>query len=575
MTLFPSRNAQPASAPFSWISALILVAATVICYLPALTAGFIWDDPLLLTENPLIRAPDGLWQIWIGGKAPDFFPLTYTNFWFEWRLFGENATGYHAVNIGLHAACAVLLWRILAALNVPGALFAGLLFAVHPVNAASVAWIAERKNTLSMFFFLASLLCWLRDEKTAHRRFYWIALVTFLCALLSKTSVVTLPVVFLGLAWWQRGRISRRDLQRTIPFFAASLILGVLTVVFQHRDFTSTTLQDPLAFRVARAGWIVGFYAVKAVWPFPLCLVYPKWDLDLHAPLTWLPVVLLVVFFGGLLWLSRKPWARHVLMGAGYFVVMLLPVCGFVSMTFFDQAWVADWWMYSALPGLLALIAGAGATISRHGGWKQVVVRTLGILVLLGLGSLTWLEARTYESLEINCRHTLACNPLAWGARNNLARELTADGRVEEALQLYREGLRLQPDQKLTLDNLGRTLVTERRFEEALPHCRRVVELNPGYASGHNTLAGALTGLGRFDESVPEFREAVRLQPTRIDYRVNLIRVLVRMGRIEIATSETRTALQAAQMTGQTQQVPELSALLDSLEKAREELNKR
>ena len=549
--------------------AFVILLATLVFYLPALRAGFIWDDPELLTENPLIQASNGLQRIWFGGEALDFFPLTLTSFWFEWRLFGENALGYHAVNIALHAASAVLLWRILLRLRVPGALFAALLFALHPVNAASVAWIAERKNTLSMFFHLATLLCWLRDEEAKDRRFYWLALVAFLCALLSKTSVVMLPVVLLALAWWKRGTITRSDFLRTAPFFAASLLLGVVTIAFQHRNFSDDLPHDSVTLMLARSGWIVGFYAVKTVWPFPLCLVYPRWNLDLRSSLTWLPTLAVVSLFVWL-WCSRaKNWSRHLLMSCGYFVAMLLPVCGFVSMTFFNQAWVADWWQYAAMPGLLALIAAAGATILKSHDGLRIPLLVLAVAVLAGLGALTWREARTYESLEINCRHALSANPLAWGIRNNLARELAAMGRTEEALALYREGLRLEPGQKMTLDNLGKTLVVQGRSEEALPYCFEVVKLQPKYAAGHNSLGAALAGLRRYDEAEIEFREAIRLQPVRIDYRVNSIRVLILAGRLDEAEMETRNAIRAAQMTRQTRQLPTLSAMLDSIEKAR------
>ena len=146
------------------LRAALIVLATLICYLSAFRAGMIWDD-VELCDNPHMHEPDGLKNIWAGYDTPDYFPLTSTSFWVEARLWGGHAAGYHAVNILLHACSAVMLWLILLQLGVPGAFFAGLLFAVHPVCVASVAWIAERKNTLSLFFCFASLLCWVLHEE--------------------------------------------------------------------------------------------------------------------------------------------------------------------------------------------------------------------------------------------------------------------------------------------------------------------------------------------------------------------------------------------------------------------------
>ncbi|MEI8319708.1 MAG: hypothetical protein WCH79_17330, partial [Planctomycetia bacterium] len=272
-----------------------LVVLVLLAYLPAFGAGWLWDDDILITANPLVTEARGLWGIWFHNTSPDYFPVTLTSCWIEYRLWGDWAPGYHAVNIAWHAANTVLVWRILVRLGVPGAWLAAAVWGVHPVTVTSVAWVAERKNTLSMFFGCLSVLGWMSYEDSGERRFYGWALLSFVVALLAKTSLVTLPLILPVLSWWRQGRMTRVDLLRIIPFLLVSFVLGLVTLWYQMGHGSGPS-SGPLAAILASlprggvlAGRAVGFYLWKDFWPTKLAMVYGVWPLETSRPLAYLP----------------------------------------------------------------------------------------------------------------------------------------------------------------------------------------------------------------------------------------------------------------------------------------------
>jgi hypothetical protein len=337
--------------------AALIVLLGIGIYGPALHGGWVWDDLTEIPQNGVLSDPHGLAKIWVGSAGPDYFPLKTSVQWVLWRAWGENVFGYHLVSLGLHLLGAFLFWRLLQKLGLRLAWLGGLFFVVHPLVVESVAWIAELKNTLSLVFLLEAMLAYVRFEEGAsgaRRRPYALALVCFALALLSKSSVVMFPFVLLIYAWWRRGRVARRDLAAAAPFFGLSLLLGLVTVFFQyHRALAVWTI--PLggpASHLAVAGTSLAFYFWKCLVPLGLHPMYRQWSVLPPTPAQFLPWLALAALVAGI-WYRRAAWGRPVALGLGFFVLNLVPVLGFLPMSYLHISWVADHFVYLPLLGLI------------------------------------------------------------------------------------------------------------------------------------------------------------------------------------------------------------------------------
>ncbi|MBX9788046.1 MAG: glycosyltransferase family 39 protein [Pirellulales bacterium] len=240
--------------------AIVIALLVVTVHHRAVDGGFVRDDNSAIVENRLIHSPHGLRDFWCSTTQPDYWPVSYSVLWLEWRVFGPTPTGYRAVNIGLHAVNALLVWRLLMMLDVPSPWLCALLFAVHPVTVEAVAWIIQIKTLLSMLFALATLMLFLRWQATGPWRYLVAALAAFVLALLSKSTVVTLPVALLVIVWWRQGRLTRRDLLALLTLLAISLVLGGIGTWFQSHNAISGDIVRTDSF------WSRLAIAARAVW---------------------------------------------------------------------------------------------------------------------------------------------------------------------------------------------------------------------------------------------------------------------------------------------------------------------
>ena len=542
-----TANEAPSPAGATrWRSAVVvtsLALLTFLAYLPSLRGGFIWDDLLLVNENPLVKGEFTLRTIWF---ATDF-PLSNVALWLEWLAFGKNATGYRVVNLVLHAVSCLLLWRLLARLRIPGGAWAAALFAVHPVAVGSVAWISEIKNTLSLPFYLASLWLYFQAQErrdlaqlSCARWCHLLSLLAFLLALLTKTSTVGLPVVILAILWWQRGRINKLDALRTAPHFGIALAFGLMTVWFQSQQalagFTLPT--ESFSTKLAAAGMAVWFYLGKALLPLQLSAVYPRWELDSNSATTYLPLLALALAVA-ISWWFRRSWGKHVLLALACFLASLFPILGLFDMYFLAISRVSDHFQYLAL--IVPLVANAAGITSLR---RPLLVTGLAGTLILGLSVLAAGRAKVYATDESLWRDTLARNPAAWTGHNNLGCILAEKGDFAAATGHFTESLKLNPRNASAHVNFGKVLLLRNEFAQAEEHFREALSLKPNQTEALRGVGQALAALGRRAEAVDRLREARQLKPDN-DTRLQLAQLLSSLGRSAEAVIELRAVLAA------------------------------
>ena len=493
----------------------LLVAVS---YYPAVLGGFVWDDRAF-TEAAPVREPSGLRHIWfspseIQGEG-HYWPLTYTTFWLDHRLWGFAPAGFHAVNLLLHFANVLLLWRLLLRMAVPGAWMIAALFAVHPVHVEAVAWVIGRKDLLAMLFYLSAGRAWLRflDEPHPSRQYtcYGLALALFAAGLLCKSIGVTLPVALLICQWWRHGHVTWVDMRRVAPFFAVGLGVAAADLSYYREDVAAWITRYSPVERVLLATHALWFYLGKLLWPTGLAVIYPHWEVTVADPLAW-GYVAAAVAVSAALWFLRHRIGRGPLAGVLFFAVTLSPVLGFVNYGYMQFSFVADRYQYLAGIGPLAVIVGAAAWgLTKLPEILGKVALGLALAVLVLLGTLSWRQAGIYRDEITFFNHVISYNPTAWNAHLNLGKALFESGRREEGLAAIRTELTLRPDSFKAHYSAGLMFLHLDRLDESEKHMRRAFELNPRYPDTILNLGGLHLKRGEYEEALALYRRAVEM----------------------------------------------------------------
>jgi Flp pilus assembly protein TadD len=550
--------------------ALALAMATIACFWPVLDNGFVrYDDQDYVTENPQVQSGLTLRTVqwaFTTGHAANWHPLTWLSHMLDFQLFGLDARGHHLASLLFHAANSVLLFLLLRGITgaVGASWFTAGLFALHPLRVESVAWVAERKDVLSAFFFLLTLLTYVYYARTGGEPgnpgipknragylskwiWYLLALAFFAAGLMSKPMLVTLPCVLLLLDYWPLGRTGagglsfrqpqmRRLLLEKLPFFILSFSSSAVTLQVQ----TPAKLYFenlPFAWRAANAVVSGARYLGKIVWPQDLAVLYPhpgKWP-----GLAILGSGALLVAITALsVWQARR--RPYLLVGWGWFLGMLVPVLGFVQV---GVQSIADRYTYLPAVGIFLFLVWGAAELAVWRRMQLPVCAAIGCLVLATCAAVTWSQCRIWKDTESLFTHAAAVTRGNWVAHYSLA--LLSMDRYQNTQRgsLTNQVLYLNAQAEGSAVRANAAAPRRDYLQETILHCQAALQARPGYADAHATLAKALTEANRLDEARQHLETAIRLDPRNPDARQNLAELLHRDGQIEAAVTEYRQAL--------------------------------
>jgi protein O-mannosyl-transferase len=553
--------------------AVALIIIIFITYSNSLNNGYIWDDNRYVTQNSLLQNGDGLKKIWFNvGATVQYYPIVFTSFWIENKLYGLEPRGYHIDNIILHILNALLLWMVLEQLAIPYAWLCAAIFALHPMQVETVAWIAERKNLLSCFFYLLSVLCFfkflppnipkeiavpnLKKEKkqkknTLDWRFYAFSLMFFISAMLSKTVAASLPVVFLIIYFWKRNKFDMSVLKCTIPFFVIGLMLGLVTVHLEKYNVLAMGKDWDFSFidRILIAGRALCFYPAKLILPLQQIFIYPRWNID---PAQWrqylFPAADLCVVAA--LILLRKKIGLAAIAAALFYIFTLAPALGFFNVYPMRYSFVADHFQYMAGIGIIApIIAAIYYTSLRYTKHPKRIMTVFGAIIIIWLSMKSYSQTNVYKDQKALWQDTINKNDRAWIAYNNLGGVFAREGNYAEARKYYEECLILKPDHSGAMFNIGNIYaiegnlqkaedeyikaiqmctdntidemyyqlamlyVNEQKMDEALNTFNTAISKNPQNAKALNGLAGIYEELGRYQEALNTLNIYAKLYP--------------------------------------------------------------
>ena len=513
-------------------SALYIITMTV--YMQTGNHQFVFDDEEYVTSNLHVAGglsgENILWAI-TSSHSSNWHPVTWLSHMTDVQLFEMNPRGHHLVNVSIHAVASLLLLFLLFRLT--GVLwqsaFVAALFALHPLHVESVAWVAERKDVLSAFFWFVTLLFYTEYAAKRKPALYMAALLSFILGLMSKPMLVTLPIVMLLMDYWPlncTGAEAREQVQsripalikEKIPFFFCSLFSGLITIYAQHKGGATRTLEDfPFLLRTENALTSYVTYIFKTVWPHNLAVYYPfPSSIPLWQVISSLLVLLLVSI--AVIRVGRR--FPYLPVGWFWFVITLLPVIGLLQV---GSQSMADRYMYIPVIGLFIIAAWGIADLSVGLKQRKTILALLAGAVIIASAALTWCQTGYWQDEISLYRHNLRVTPGNYFINFNLGHALAKEGDLDGAIREFQETLRIKPDYAKAHSSLGIAFTQKGHLDAAIHEYQEALRINSDDARTHSNLGIVFARKGNLDSAILEFEEAVRISPDFKDARNNLV----------------------------------------------------
>ena len=552
----------------------VLVVVTTAVYYQVCRYNFVsYDDNIYVYNNPHIRAgitPDTIKWAFTTDYSHMYHPLTWVSLMLDWQLFGTNAGGYHLTNLIIHIVNTLLLFIVLKKMTRalwPSA-FVAALFALHPLHVESVAWVTERKDVLSTFFWLLTVLAYVRYVKRPKIIGYLLVVVFYAFSLLSKPMVVTLPFVLLLLDYWPLDRFrAKRSLRRLliekIPLFAMVVILSIVTFVY-HQQGESTMSLEALSIRIRIYNSLISYmqYIIKMIWPARLAFFYPYLGQNVSVLYAVISAIILPAITIFVLLFSKKH--RYLFTGWFWYLGMLVPVIGLVQVG--SQA-MADRYSYMTLTGLFIIIAWGLPELLGKWPYRKTALGVSMVIVLTVLGICAHRQVSCWKNSFTLFSHALKVTQNNWLAYNNLGVIYDNSGRGAEAIENFKQAVKLKPDfanapynlgvaygklgrhqeaieafkQAIRIDsnyaqvhyNLGIAYINLGRWQDAVEACKQAIKIKPNYAEAHYNLGVSYEGLGRYQDAAEAYKQAIRIKPDYADAYLNLGVTYSELGRYQ------------------------------------------